>query len=185
MKPYINKLIEYYQYKEIIGVEIGVYKGFNAKDILDYLNIKMLYLIDPYLGYKEENKDRCQDYINNAKNEMLVRMKPYKNKIKLIYKKSNKAIDEIPNNLDFIYIDGSHLYKNVLQDLHLYYPKLKEGGVIIGDDYIDRHPGVIKAVDEFFNKINRFDDVEFKSYYERTKKTKEGYIVNTEWSLIK
>ena len=53
---------------------------------------------------------------------------------------------------DWIYIDGNHLYEFVLQDLRLYYPKVRAEGFINGDDYglagwwMD---GVTQAVDEF------------------------------------
>jgi predicted O-methyltransferase YrrM len=48
---------------------------------------------------------------------------------------------------DIIYIDASHEYLNVKQDLELYYELLAENGVLFGDDYnID---GVKRAVDEF------------------------------------
>jgi len=50
---------------------------------------------------------------------------------------------------DMVYIDGSHEYDQVLSDLHAYWPLLKEGGVLFGDDYSKGWPGVVKAVDEF------------------------------------
>jgi len=50
-------------------------------------------------------------------------------------------------SLDFVYIDASHEYKNVKDDLIYWYPKIKKGGVIAGHDY---GAGVKKAVDEFF-----------------------------------
>jgi cephalosporin hydroxylase len=36
---------------------------------------------------------------------------------------------------DWIYIDGNHQYEFVLLDLESYYPKVKAGGSIVGDDY--------------------------------------------------
>jgi|SRR3990167_8828368 len=36
---------------------------------------------------------------------------------------------------DLIYIDASHDEKNVFLDIYLYYPKLKEGGIMCGDDW--------------------------------------------------
>ena len=40
------------------------------------------------------------------------------------------------NSLDFVYIDGNHKYEYVLQDLNLWYPKVKQGGYLMGDDYL-------------------------------------------------
>lgn len=39
------------------------------------------------------------------------------------------------NSFDFIYIDGSHTAPDVLQDAVLCHPLLKQGGVLIFDDY--------------------------------------------------
>lgn len=48
-----------------------------------------------------------------------------------------------------IYIDGSHEYVDVGDDLNNFYPLLAEGGVIFGDDYCPYWKGVIDAVNEF------------------------------------
>ena len=54
---------------------------------------------------------------------------------------------------DFVYIDGDHSYEAVIKDLDSWYPKLKEYGVMCGDDY-GRYSGqgVVKAVYEFAYK---------------------------------
>lgn len=49
---------------------------------------------------------------------------------------------------ELIYIDGSHLYEDVKADILAYWPKLKSGGVMFGDDY-HAFDGVQKAVQEF------------------------------------
>jgi len=66
---------------------------------------------------------------------------------------SQEAAELIYNNgsLDFVFIDASHDYENVIADIRAWYPKVKEGGVIAGHDYPD-WPGVKKAVDEYFGK---------------------------------
>jgi len=48
-----------------------------------------------------------------------------------------------------IYIDASHEYEDVKQDLKSYFPLLDKGGIIFGDDYCRYWGGVILAVDEF------------------------------------
>ena len=40
-----------------------------------------------------------------------------------------------PDTYDFIYIDGSHLAKNAMEDGVLAFPLLKKGGIMIFDDY--------------------------------------------------
>jgi predicted O-methyltransferase YrrM len=53
---------------------------------------------------------------------------------------------------DVIYIDMQHTYEAVIEDLHHWYPKLKKGGYIAGHDAY--HPGVNKAITEFFDKFD-------------------------------
>jgi predicted O-methyltransferase YrrM len=53
-------------------------------------------------------------------------------------------------SIDFIFIDASHDYENVLADITAWYPKLKPGGLIAGDDYAPCWGGVIQAVNEYF-----------------------------------
>jgi predicted O-methyltransferase YrrM len=62
---------------------------------------------------------------------------------------------------DFIYIDGSHLSKDVLTDACMSWPMLKDKGFMVFDDYMWRPPGFTLlqrpkiAVDTF---INMFED---------------------------
>ena len=67
-----------------------------------------------------------------------------------------------PNSsLDFIYVDASHLYADVRADLEAWWPKLKHGGLMAGDDYFNGYVplakytfGVKDAVDEFASAHN-------------------------------
>ena len=64
------------------------------------------------------------------------------------------------NNIkaDLIYIDGSHDYEDVVADLKSYWPLVNDGGIMFGDDYNpEQWPGVVKAVDEFSDKIKQED----------------------------
>lgn len=135
--------------KNLIGVEIGVDVGDNALNILQNLDIKRLYLVDPYIsilsygGFQylpEENIKRKEQ----AKNLL----EDFSEKIVWIYESSSNAINLIEDNLDFIYVDGNHEYKYVRNDLKLFYNKVKTGGLIAGHDY--NQCDVKKAVDDFF-----------------------------------
>lgn len=55
---------------------------------------------------------------------------------------------------DFIYLDGDHHYDAVAADLDAYFPKVRPGGLIVGDDYLDGRwwgDGVIRAFHEFIH----------------------------------
>jgi len=56
--------------------------------------------------------------------------------------------------IDLLYIDGNHEYESVVEDIRLWAPKVKKGGLIAGDDYSPGFPGVIQAVKEAFPSHN-------------------------------
>jgi hypothetical protein len=56
-------------------------------------------------------------------------------------------------SLDMIYVDGGHTYQEVFDDLTAWYPKLKSGGIIAGDDY-GTWSSVNEAVNEYFKDQN-------------------------------
>jgi len=135
--------------KGLICVEIGTWKGENSLDILKNLpNIKTIYLIDPW---REYSRYKDQKVFDDALKKTLKRLKKYKHKIEVIRKKSSDAIKDIPNNIDFVYIDGNHEYEYVKRDMENYYKKLKKGGVLAGHD-ISGSSGVAKALCEFIVK---------------------------------
>jgi hypothetical protein len=51
---------------------------------------------------------------------------------------------------DIVYIDGSHDYNSVTNDIRSWIPKIKKGGFICGDDYTDIWPEVKKSVHDYF-----------------------------------
>ena len=58
-------------------------------------------------------------------------------------------------SLDFVFIDGSHLYEAVKADIQAWLPKVKFGGFIGGHDYGNSNEplnGVQRVVDEIFGE---------------------------------
>jgi len=53
---------------------------------------------------------------------------------------------------DLIYVDASHEYMDVKNDIFSYLNLLNVGGIMFGDDMNDHWPGVKKAVQESFGK---------------------------------
>ena len=157
--------------KELVGMEIGVYDGGNALNMLESLPIKKLYLIDPYKAYDEWEgvNEKQQRELNKVKENVRKLLKKYKDKVVFIYDFSDKVHNQIKNGeLDFLYIDGNHQYEFVIKDIGLYYPKIKKGGIIGGHDYNfspeteEKNYGVVKAVQEFFKgKKVYFDNIDW------------------------
>ena len=140
-------------WKDMVGLEVGVAKGTNARYMLSNLSIKKLYLIDPYFKQSDEFDGAGErPYIKGTEHpdaqEIAKKLlKSFEDKIEWLVGVTEQVIDKVPDNsLDFCYIDGCHEYESVKLDIELCYPKVKVGGVLGGHDFVEDHPGVVKAV---------------------------------------
>ncbi len=86
---------------------------------------------------------------------------------------SRAALRSLKNNFDFVYIDGSHVAKDVLVDAVLAWDILKPGGLIIFDDYrMRRSPQKNQsdalipepAIDAFLKVFQPYIDVVHQDY---------------------
>lgn len=141
------------QGENLVGLELGVYKADSFMTILENCsNIKTLYGVDSYKPYYDvfENRQISIYESEMIKAESLLKQKysPHTDKIKFFECSSIEAAKNIEDEtLDFIFIDAEHSYDAVLQDLKLWYPKLKHGGLLSGHDY--QMISVEKAVNDF------------------------------------
>ena len=108
---------------------------------------------------------------NNVKEIFLNNMSDmgYRDGTVILYEdSSSNAHKYIGNFLSFLFIDASHKYEDVKNDLLNYKDKVRVGGIICGHDYESdtydekninedyvngKHHGVIKAVNEVFGKV--------------------------------
>lgn len=135
-----------------IGAEIGVERGFFSYYVLLPKAPTKLYLIDPWeyglqpefeMDFTPENQlGRDLQY-----EEVCRLFAPFEN-VQVIRMKSEDAFSLFQDNyFDYVYIDGEHSYAAVTRDLTNYFPKVKKGGLIIGDDY--GWTGIAPAVQDF------------------------------------
>jgi Methyltransferase domain len=141
------------------GVEVGVFQGDFSSQILKIVNPTTLILVDPFesnteltygaeLQYLPTAYSTDKDYYNvmeRFEKEITSGQVAVSRKYSL-----DAANDFYSRMLDFVYIDASHLYEDVKNDLIAWMPKVKSGGLICGHDYTHySNFGVIQAVDEF------------------------------------
>lgn len=55
------------------------------------------------------------------------------------------------SSISFLWIDGDHSYKTVYEDLLKFWPKIKPGGMLAGDDIV--YSEVLEAVEDFGKEI--------------------------------
>jgi len=150
--------------KNCICAEVGTWKGEFSQKILNHLNPKKLYLIDPW---KYEPSYNCSWYGGGgeAKNQeamddiydSVIEKFASNYRVKILAMSSIETSKLFSNNyFDFVYIDACHLYEFILQDLKIWYPKIKLGGFLTGDDYNVPNSwwkdGITKAVNEFIEE---------------------------------
>lgn len=150
-------------------VEVGSWKGkssaYMAVEIANsHKNIEF-YCIDTWEGSVEHQgmKDLTKLYdifLDNMKP-----VEPYYFPMKI---KSLEAVNKFGDGtLDFVFIDASHEYQDVKEDIIAWLPKVKRGGVLAGHDYYyngEYHPGVYAAVNEV---LSGFDTDEYCYIYNK------------------
>ena len=126
MRPSLEICKEYLYEGDLIGCEIGVQCGNNAISILENMpNLVKLHLIDSYSRSSEERIDELTKMLSSRYEKIEWHIKP-----------SSDAVKDFDDDyFDFVYVDGGHRYQTVKDDLELYWPKIKTGGVFCGHDY--------------------------------------------------
>lgn len=60
-----------------------------------------------------------------------------------------RVLQHLNIKADLIYLEAAHDYLNFKLDLDAFYPCLREGGILFGDDFNEGWPGLVRAVEEF------------------------------------
>ena len=129
--------------KDLVIAEIGVFRGESSLAMLEYCDVKRLYLIDPFskdIADKANSLDGTNIHLtSDLFKQTKSKLQKYEDKIVWLTGTSDSVVNQIQDNeLDFIFIDGAHDYVSVHNDLVLYYNKVKMGGIISGDDFSNK-----------------------------------------------
>jgi predicted O-methyltransferase YrrM len=129
---------------KLVMVEIGSYAGESTLLFLKSGKIKKLYSIDPWKHETAVFAEKVFD--ETTKNYNVVKLKTT----------IDGALKYLPQEIDFVYIDGDHSYNSVKNDIIKIIPKIKKGGIISGHDYAERYRDrVVKAVNELLRKPDK------------------------------
>jgi hypothetical protein len=145
-----------------VGVEIGVCEGEYSEHILKNRSVERLFSVDSWRhwGHNPDSND-VSDFEHACRaRTALERLTVFGDRSVIVRASSEIASSLfLDGSLDFVYIDASHDYESVYKDLCLWFPKIKAGGIISGDDFVDgpyacnkrtTEFGVKRAVTEFF-----------------------------------
>lgn len=144
-------------------VEIGVWKGSFSKRIIESTHPRLLHLVDPWAyqptfpdrlyGGKDASHQNDMDAIFNEVSGTLGKLA----NVRVHRQRSDQFLSTSSGSFDWVYIDGDHSREAVFRDLELSWQRVKDGGIVAGDDYYWRdsdgsHP-VKQAVDSFCAKM--------------------------------
>lgn len=160
-------------------LEIGVFHGVTSRNVCEVLHLlhgnKFKFTgIDLFLSEQEVSKD---EYVPNTKfsnplktiyYKYIIRLDPYsiesvlkllkkfRENVNIIKGDSNQLLKNIDlEKFDYVFLDGGHKYETVRNDLENLTPVIKNGGIILCDDYdLSYAPGVKRAIDEYIIKRN-------------------------------
>jgi predicted O-methyltransferase YrrM len=125
--------------------EVGSYAGVSSEVLA--LHCKKLYCIDTW-------EDWNHDCIIFQAMELFDKMKSLYSYVDKLHMRGDEAVSMFPDeHFDLVYIDASHWYDDVINDINTWLPKIKNGGYLAGHDY---HEGVqvFDAVNNFFGKTH-------------------------------
>ena len=131
-------------------IGIDMFNGFYGKDH-DIRNGKKIYLND------KNHKDIVEENINKNNNF---------NQEFILYKgkSTDKNIINKVKNIDFLFIDGDHTKKGVIDDFINYKDKVNLNGIVAFDNYNDKAwPEVTPAVNELIQLYN--EEYKIKEIY--------------------
>lgn len=147
--------------KNAVGAEIGVFTGVFAEFLVAKTQPSKLTLVDPWVkahGVKFPNWGQYTAK-GNLSTEAAQKAAEFRSKkmpgiVTVVADFSTSWLGrQDEKSLDWVYLDATHKYDTVLQDLRAIEPVLAEDGLILGDDcWTDpnsAHFGVFKAVRDF------------------------------------
>lgn len=145
-------------------IEIGAFQGkataFFGEHVLETL------AIDPFIAWQEgikwgavtPDEDFHQKFLDNIES---VRSEKKLGAVRSLRLTSQEAFDQNPNlRADLIYIDAAHDYESVKRDIDMW--KTRADKIICGDDFDVHWPGVIRAVEESFDRFEISGNFWFK-----------------------
>lgn len=161
------------------GAEVGVSQGAFSELLLDSWRGRELFSIDPWKEFSQDDyrdltnvKQENQDQYFAETTRKLSRFGSRSTVMRMTSEKASKEFSD--GQLDFVYLDAQHHYEAVKQDIALWHPKVRGGGILAGHDYIEGRLregdfGVKSAVDQFVKlrnlKLNITSDPPFPTWF--------------------
>lgn len=123
-----------------VFVEIGTWEGGFADELLKYTKCKKLYCVDPYRHFDNDEYPDSMNTLTQASFDAVFAntkslLSKYGDRVEFIRDLSTDAAQKFADeSVDFAYIDGNHDFAYVDADIKAWFPKIRKGGYLCGDD---------------------------------------------------
>jgi predicted O-methyltransferase YrrM len=137
------------------AVEIGTYQGVSAIRIAETLAPNgVLLCIDPW------PKMNLAHNPNRLIFERNLRRSTVRNRIRVVNALSSEVVDQIPHDLDFVFIDGDHSWKGIETDWNLVAPRIARRGVVCLHDSVtpESEPWRLLDSTRFYDEVISTDE---------------------------
>ncbi len=123
-------------------LEIGSFEGRSAVWMAENVMAEGDHLdcVDTWEGSEEHSAETVQGIEDRFRHNLVVAAEKFPRR--RIFQHTQPSSDFLPwakqtgRRYDFIYIDGSHVAKDVMTDACMAWPLLKQGGIMVFDDYL-------------------------------------------------
>jgi predicted O-methyltransferase YrrM len=140
-------------------VEVGCKEGRTTGHILKTVPDSRVIAIDPWIVQEASADPTKETYaawdFSKIEREFWENVGEHKDRCTMMRMTSEDAArDEWVtnwNSADLIFIDALHDYEHVKQDIGLWWPKVRVGGILAGHDFNHKWPGCERAVAESFD----------------------------------
>jgi predicted O-methyltransferase YrrM len=141
-------------------IEVGCKEGRTTGHILKSVPNAHVTAIDPWIVQEKSSDPTKETYENwdfeKIQKEFWDNVGENKDRCQMLRMTSEEAatMPGFNSQFDLIFIDALHDYEHVKQDIGLWWPKVRVGGILAGHDFNHRWPGCERAVAESFNLMH-------------------------------
>lgn len=140
-------------------VEVGCKEGRTTGRLLAQHPALHVLAVDPWVHVEGDEETYAEWDFRKIQADFWANVGEHKDRCEQLCMTSEEAagsIHAMPNIenrsglFDVIFIDAQHDYEHCLQDIRLWWPKVRPGGYLCGHDYQHTFPGVMRAVASAF-----------------------------------
>lgn len=137
-----------------VFVEVGSWKGRSTSFVGRICNENgtRLVCVDHWAGSEDKLQSRYAAAlaVEDVEQTFRANMRALGIDVEVVVASSRDAAARFePGTVDRVFLDGSHDGPSVSEDLAVWSARLREGGVLAGHDYMEKHPELVAAVDAF------------------------------------